>query len=261
MVDFDATASIDPNGIIVSYYWDYDDGAIGSGAVTNHVYTISGSYIVMLIVTDNEGATAIATTPVTVGVVAPIDVRVAASSDDGEESTSGSVNLSSSDLELVDEGSNIAQTVGMRFNGIGIPQGATILNAYLQFQVDETDSGSSDLEIRGQNDDNATTFTSSSGNITSRPTTGNVVSWAPPPWTSTGAAGSDQRTPDISAVIQEIVDRTGWVANNSLVIIITGSGERTAESYNGSSSAAALLHVEYVNSPPPPPSGGFTPNP
>ena len=136
----------------------------------------------------------------------------------------------------------------MRFNGVGIPQGAAILNAYLQFQVDETDSGSElDLEIRGQDDDNATTFTSSTGNISSRPTTGNVVSWAPPPWTSTGAAGSDQRTPDISAIIQEIVNRTGWVANNSLVIIITGSGERTAESYNGSSSAAPLLHVEYVS--------------
>ena len=169
-VVFDATASSDPNGSIVSYEWDYDDGPIfGSGAVTNHEYTIPGSYTVTLTVTDNEGATATTTTPVIVGVVAPIDVRVGASSDDAEESTSGSVNRSSSDLELVDEGSNIDQIVGMRFNGIGIPQGAAILNAYLQFQVDERDSGSSDLEIRGQDDDNATTFTSSSRNISSRP--------------------------------------------------------------------------------------------
>ena len=247
-VFFDATASSDPNGSIVSYEWDYDDGSIfGSGAMTSHEYTFPGSYTVTLTVTDNEGATATATTPVIVGVLAPIDVRVSASSDDAEESTSGSVSRSSSDLELVDEGSNLDQTVGMRFNGVGIPQGAAILNAYLQFQVDETDSGSSDLEIRGQDDDNATTFTSSSGNISSRPTTGNVVSWAPPPWTSKGEAGPDQRTPDLSAIIQEIVDRPGWVANNSMVIIITGSGERTAESYNGSSSAAPLLHVEYVS--------------
>ena len=247
-VDFDATASSDPNGSIVSYNWDYDDGSIfGLGTVTSHEYTFPGSYTVTLTVTDNEGATASATTPVIVGVVAPIDVRVAASSDDAEESTSGSVNRSSSDLELVDEGSNIDQIVGMRFNGVGIPQGAAILNAYLQFQVDEKDSGSVLLDIRGQNADNATTFTSSTGNISSRPTTGNVVSWAPPPWTSTGEAGPDQRTPDLSAIIQEIVNRPGWVANNSLVIIITGSGERTAESYNGSSSAAPLLHVEYVS--------------
>ena len=176
-----------------------------------------------------------------------VERRVSAGNDDAEERSSGSMYRSSSDLELVDDGSRTDQTVGMRFNGIDIPQGATILNSYVQFQVDETNSGSSDLEIRGQDDDNATTFTSSSRNISSRPTTAASVSWAPVPWTSKGEAGPDQRTPDLSAIIQEIVDRTGWVANNSLVIIITGSGERTAESYNGSSSAAPLLHVEYVS--------------
>ena len=203
-----------------------------------------------------------------IGMVQPVESqsltvesRVSAGSDDAEERSSGSVNRSSSDLELVDDGSRRPdQTVGIRFKGIGIPQGASILNAYLQFQVDEKNSGSVLLEIRGQNDDNATTFTSTNGNITSRPTTAAWVTWAPPPWTSVGAAGPDQRTPDLKDIIQEIVNRTGWAANNSLVIIITGSGERTAESYNGSSSAAALLHVEYVTSPTPPPSG-FTPNP
>ncbi len=158
-----------------------------------------------------------------------VDRRVSAGNDDAEERSSGSMYRTSSDLELVDDGSR-HQTVGMRFNGIGIPPGASILNAYLQFQVDEKNSGSVLLEIRGQDDDNATSFTSADGNLTSRPTTSAWVSWAPPPWTSVGAAGLDQRTPDLKAIIQEIVNRTGWAANNSLVIIITGSGERTAES-------------------------------
>ena len=158
-----------------------------------------------------------------------VERRVSASNDDAEERSDGSMYRSSSDLELVDDGSR-RQTVGMRFNGVGIPQGAAILNAYLQFQVDETNSGSVSLEIRGQNDDNATTFTSSDGNITSRPTTAASVSWAPPSWTSVGATGSGQRTPDLKDIIQEIVNRTGWAANNSLVIIITGSGERPAAS-------------------------------
>ena len=63
------------------------------------------------------------------------------------------------------------------------------------------------------------------------------------------AAGADQRTPDLSAIVQEIIDRTDWSPGNALAIIITGTGERTAESYNGSSSGAPLLHVEYVSSP------------
>ena len=77
------------------------------------------------------------------------------------------------------------------------------------------------------------------------------VGWWPPDWTSVGAAGLDQRTPDISGIIQEIVDREDWSAGSSMAIFVTGSGKRTAESYNGDSSGAALLHIEFV----PPPSG------
>ena len=59
------------------------------------------------------------------------------------------------------------------------------------------------------------------------------------------AAGPEQRTPDLAAVLQEIVDHPGWAAGNALAILITGSGERVAESYNGLPAAAPLLHVEY----------------
>jgi hypothetical protein len=60
-----------------------------------------------------------------------------------------------------------------------------------------------------------------------------------------GEAGSDQQTSDISSIIQEIVDRPGWSGGNSLAIIITGVGRRTAESFNGDADAAPVLHVEY----------------
>ncbi len=56
-----------------------------------------------------------------------VEVRVSASSDDAEEEASGSVSRSSSDLELVQESST--QTVGIRFNGVHIPQGGTITSA------------------------------------------------------------------------------------------------------------------------------------
>ncbi len=61
-----------------------------------------------------------------------VERRVSAGNDDAEERSSGSMYRSSSDLELVDDGSRTDQTVGMRFNGIDIPQGATILNSYVQ---------------------------------------------------------------------------------------------------------------------------------
>ena len=38
--------------------------------------------------------------------------------------------------------------------------------------------------------------------------------------------------------------RGGWSNGNSLVIIITGSGRRTAKSYDGDANAAPSLHIE-----------------
>jgi PKD repeat protein len=54
---FDGSGSFDPDGVIVSYMWDFGDGSTGSGMIVNHSYDKQGEYIVTLTVTDNEGAT------------------------------------------------------------------------------------------------------------------------------------------------------------------------------------------------------------
>jgi len=196
----------------------------------------------------NESLLSEALTEMTQSVSEPttISVRVAAGSDDAEERSGGRVNLTSSDLELVYDKSD--QTVGMRFNGIDIPNEATISAASIQFQVDETTSpDGTSLIIQGEAADDPPTFSNSTGNISSRARTTAAVPWSPPPpWTTKGVAGPDQRTPDLASIIQEIVNRGGWTSGNSLVIIITGTGERVAESYNGDQNGAPLLHVEYI---------------
>ncbi|MBA4387615.1 MAG: hypothetical protein C0404_06510 [Verrucomicrobia bacterium] len=55
-VDCDATGSVDTNGSIVSYVWDYGDGTTGSGITASHTFTNAGSYNIRLTVTDNGGA-------------------------------------------------------------------------------------------------------------------------------------------------------------------------------------------------------------
>jgi hypothetical protein len=104
-----------------------------------------------------------------------IDVRVSQSSDDGEESSGGSVGLTSSDLELVYDGNN--QTVGMRFQNVAVPQGATITEAYLQFVIDESNSEATSLTIYGEDLDDPPTFAASSNNISSRTKTTASVPW------------------------------------------------------------------------------------
>ncbi|GAG62201.1 unnamed protein product [marine sediment metagenome] len=53
----DASESYDPNGEVVSYSWNFGDGNTGSGVETSHSYTEDKYYVVILTVTDDEGAT------------------------------------------------------------------------------------------------------------------------------------------------------------------------------------------------------------
>ncbi|MFP3953129.1 MAG: PKD domain-containing protein [Candidatus Acetothermia bacterium] len=55
-VTFDATESNDPDGSIVSYSWDFDDGTGGSGTIIKHTFQESGVYDVTLTVYDDDGA-------------------------------------------------------------------------------------------------------------------------------------------------------------------------------------------------------------
>ncbi len=84
--------------------------------------------------------------------------------------------LGSTDLELVTDGSNV-QLVGMRFGGVAIPTGASIVSAHIEFEVDETTSETTNLTISGEDVDDAVTFTDANGNISSRTQTSAEVAW------------------------------------------------------------------------------------
>ncbi len=232
LVDVNATSYVDNSlqpGTIYQYWVSAYDAA-GNESAQSTVLTVT---------TPNSGN---------------IDVRVIQSTDDAEQRSDGSMYLNSSDLELTTDGTRL-QTVGVRFVNIQIPPGATILNAYLQFEVDQTDSSATALIIHGEDVADAAGFSSAINNITSRGLTSASVAWNPVSWTVVNAQTVDQRTPNLSTVVQEIVSRSDWQTGNDLAIIISGSGERTAESFDGEAAAAPLLHVNYtldsvVNQPP-----------
>jgi PKD repeat protein/outer membrane protein assembly factor BamB len=56
-VNFDASASMDPDGTITSYAWNFGDGNTGTGKTTSHAYEAVARYTVTLTVTDNDGLT------------------------------------------------------------------------------------------------------------------------------------------------------------------------------------------------------------
>lgn len=171
--------------------------------------------------------------------------QITVSSDDAEERVSnGSVSLTNNDLEMVVDGSN-TQYVGMRFPNIAIPQGTSISSAYIDFVVKEAQSTATSVTLRGQAADNATTFTTTGYNISSRPLTTASVSWSNiPAWS---VVGETKTSPDIKTIVQEVLNRPGWASGNAMVIRVNGSGTRTARSYDFGGGNAPTLRISYNN--------------
>jgi serine protease len=65
-VNFNGSGSTDIDGTIVSYNWNFGDGATGTGANTTHGYSVAGIYTATLTVTDNGGLTGTDTAIITV---------------------------------------------------------------------------------------------------------------------------------------------------------------------------------------------------
>jgi len=59
-VSFDASASSDPDGVIVAYSWDFGVGEAGEGIRVTHEYRAPGTFQVVLTVVDDRGAEATA---------------------------------------------------------------------------------------------------------------------------------------------------------------------------------------------------------
>jgi len=226
-------------------------GTVAFGDATSPVTTATfsdpGTYVLRLTGNDSQLSTQDDVTVVSSpsGGGTTLNVPIAASSDDAEEAggATKTMFLNSGDLEMVrDNGAD--QTVGLRFAGVAVPPGATITNAYVQFTTQATGATAvTSLTIKGEAADNPGTFTTTIGNISARATTSAVVGWSVPIWTSVGAAGQDQRTPNLATVVQQLVSRPGWTNGNAIVLIITGTGRRVAHTFD--SGVPAVLHVEY----------------
>ena len=224
------------------------DGALGTGGSVSATLS-AGTHRIKASVTDADGKSAEEQIIVIVLAggqqVETTEKRVSAGTDDAEEGASGNLIVGSSDLDIVRSGGN--QTVGIRFNELNVPQGATIVNAYIQFTADSPQPQFSMLNMEAEAVDHSATFSRSNLDISSRPRTTTAVSWSPVPWKAAGDSGIDQRSANISPIIREVVGRSGWASGNALSVIITGEGLRAARAYEGNQAQAPVLHVEYAD--------------
>jgi Bacterial Ig domain len=223
------------------------NGTDGWSTTWNSAGVADGTHTLTAVATDTGGNTGpsagVAVSVANSGAATSQEIAIAASLDDVEERANGRIWVATTDLDLVVDGS-APQTVGLRFTGVSAPRGARIVNAYVQFQTDEVSTGPANLVVRGQASDNAPAFTTTKFDLTLRPTTSASTTWVPAPWPTIGARGGDQRTPNLAPVLQQVVDRPGWSAGGALVLVVSGSGARVAEAFDGT--FAPVLHIDFV---------------
>jgi hypothetical protein len=180
-----------------------------------------------------------------------LSTRIAADTDDAEEqgangATPGDIDITSSDIELVNDGSDGDQFVGLRFSSLNLPKNAIIDSAFIQFTVDELDNGATSVLIKAEDVDSSSTFSATPFDISTRTNTTANVNWNNlPAWGTAQVATLDQRTPDVSSLVSTIVNRSGWNQGNPITFLITGTGVRTAEAYNSNGAEAAELIIYY----------------
>ncbi len=78
-VFFDASASADPDGTIVTFTWRYGDGGVGDGVTATHTYASAGLYETELSVSDDRGGTGTTMRMVNVtepGAAIPVGTRI-----------------------------------------------------------------------------------------------------------------------------------------------------------------------------------------
>jgi len=160
-------------------------------------------------------------------------VQLVVSSDDAEQENDEMDSLTDDDIDTGWEGDAEDQnilTAGLRFQNIPIPQGSTIDSAYILVFSHEGKSTEdvARITIVGEAADNPQTYTLDAL-ITDRPATETSVLWeVAEEW----EIWQPYRTADISSIVQELVDREGWMPGNAMAFMLLGEDQGPSEVEN-----------------------------
>ena len=160
-------------------------------------------------------------------------ILVAVSSDDAEQQNDEIDALFDDDLDAGWEGAPEDQNIlitGLRFRDVFIPEAAIIDSAFIQIWSHEGKSAEdiARITIVGENSDNAQTYTEDAL-ITARPETTNKVLWeVAEEW----ELWEQYQSPDISAIVKEIINRPGWVPGNALAFALKGENQGLSDFEN-----------------------------
>jgi hypothetical protein len=215
-------------------------GRVGTSASTRHFWLDT------LKVSDNFLEIIQAEVPLP--VYDNFDTAISTGSDDGSWNSVGTFSTTADALLLGDPNpSDYDRSVYFRFQNVLITQGSVIHEAHLTPRVWFTNGSSPDpVKIYGIKVANPTVPSNNTDIVTRTRTTAHVD------WSPSFVDGSVINTPDLTAIIQELVNQVDWVSGNAMMFTLEdgepgygNSGSISFYSYENDSSSACQLHTQF----------------
>jgi len=177
-----------------------------------------------------------------------VNLQVGATANDGSNQVSG---FDTTSIWIGDwTGTN--ESGFMRFTSVAIPNAATINSAVITLRALSSGGTPTSVDARqaGEAADNPAAPTSS-GDFSGRTRTTATVNWDPAAWVT----DTNYALPDISTVVQEIVNRGGWASGNAMQFFIDERGTTPDSNdlqpydYTDSTTFAPKLDITYTAIP------------
>jgi len=219
---------------------------IGVSIVTDAIAEQSETFSVLL----SNPANATIADGAGVGTVADDDgpttatFQIAAGADDVNEDGSG-FDASGSSLWLGSGASATASYTGLRFTGVTVPQGATIVSAHLEVYAASTQWNSIAFDFAAEAAGDSAAFSSSSrpsqrALLAPRVSHASNAQWLVSTWYA---------LEDMTTLVQAVVDRSDWSAGSALTLVLHGTGgawgRKFAHGFEANPAEAPRLVITY----------------
>ncbi|MEE9320312.1 MAG: PilC/PilY family type IV pilus protein [Granulosicoccus sp.] len=141
-------------------------------------------------------------------------------------------------------GTGSKQMLGLRFQGVHVPQGASIVSASIELVSQSAFTSSAQLNVRVETTDNAPPYIATSKDISNR-NYGTALVWSS---AAPIVANQVMFSPDITSLVSSVVNRSGWQPGNAMAFSLEGMNNntvRTIRSVENGETLSAQLSIYY----------------
>ncbi len=170
-----------------------------------------------------------------------LTLQISSGADDVNE-VNGTLFANSSPMWIGNGGTTSTSYTGLRFNNVNIPQGAMVLTAHIEVRSSQAQWINLALQFAAEAANDSAVFSSSSRPSQRSLTAISVNHSSNASWVS----GQWYNLNDISGVIQEVVNRSGWQSGNALSLIIKGTGGNWSRKFISAFESNPALAIRLV---------------